>query len=77
MKRGQTSPTEEDEGNPQLEALGGRTTAWFAEVGGKTNLPLPVVVVKRSPEVAAALAGLAEGGSQSLDRLAECLEGVR
>ena len=63
MKRGQTSPTEEDEGNPQLEALGGRTTAWFAEGGGKTNLPLPVVVVKRSPEVAAALDGWRRAGA--------------
>ena len=61
-----------DEGNPQLEALGGRTTVRFAEAGGKTNLAFKTVVVQGSPEMAAALAGLAEGGSQSLDRFAEC-----
>ena len=60
-----------DEGNPQLEALGGRTTVRFTEAGGKTNLAFKTVVVQGSPEMAAALAGLAEGWSHSLGGLAD------
>lgn len=63
-----TSTALEDEnGNPQLEVL---YTVTFASRGGKTKLTLKVVVVKSTP-AAAALAGMEEGWSQSLERLAE------
>ncbi len=45
----------------------------FAELSGKTKLTLQTVVVKSTPVVSAALAGMEEGWSQSLDRLAEHL----
>ena len=63
-----TSAFEDGEGNPQLEVL---NTVIFAELGGKTKLALKAVVVKSAPEVAGALAGMEEGWSQSLGRLAE------
>ena len=65
-----TSTFEDEAGNPQLEVL---NTVTFAELGGKTKLTLQAVVVKLAPAVAAALAGMEEGWSQSLDRLAASL----
>ena len=65
-----TSAFEDEEGNPQLEVL---NTVTFEEQGGKTKLTLRVVVVKATPEVEGALAGMEEGWNQSLDRLAEAL----
>lgn len=41
-----------------------------ADKGGKTELTLTVVVRKFSPEIAPAPAGMKEGWSQSLDKLA-------
>ena len=63
-----TSAFEDEDGNPQLEVL---NTVTFTEHNGKTKLTLRAVVVKSAPAVAAALAGMEEGWSQSLDRLAE------
>ncbi len=65
-----TSAFEDQEGNPQLEVL---NTVTFAEYNGKTKLTLRAVVVKSAPEVAAALDGMEEGWSQSLERLADHL----
>jgi uncharacterized protein YndB with AHSA1/START domain len=65
-----TSAFEDDQGNPRLEVL---NTVTFAELGGKTKLRLHAVVVKSAPAVEAALAGMEEGWSQSLDKLAEHL----
>ena len=45
-------------------------TATFAERGQKTSLGVQVRVVQRAPEFAAARAGMAEGWSQSFERLA-------
>ncbi len=62
---------EDEEGNLQLEVL---NTITFAELeGGKTKVTLRAVVVKATPEVEGALAGMEEGWSQSLDKLAEHL----
>ena len=61
---------EDEKGNPQLEAL---NTVTFAEHGGKTRLTLHAVVIRATPEVAAALAGMETGWTQSLERLAELL----
>jgi uncharacterized protein YndB with AHSA1/START domain len=65
-----TSAFEDAEGNPLLEDL---NTVTFEEQGGKTKLTLRAIVVKSAPEVEAALAGMEEGWSQSLDRLAASL----
>ena len=65
-----TSAFEDAEGHPQLEVL---NTVTFAELSGKTKLTLHVVVVKSTPVVDTALAGMEEGWNQSLDRLAEDL----
>jgi uncharacterized protein YndB with AHSA1/START domain len=51
-----------------LEVL---NTVTFADDGGKTAMRLQAVVVKASPEADGALAGMHEGWSQSLDKLAE------
>ncbi|MGI8552697.1 MAG: SRPBCC family protein [Dehalococcoidia bacterium] len=46
-------------------------TGTFDEHNGKTKLTLQAVVLKSAPEAAAALDGMEEGWSQSLDRLVE------
>jgi uncharacterized protein YndB with AHSA1/START domain len=52
---------------PLLEVL---TTATFVERRGRTTLALEARVVKSIPEAAPMLDGMAEGWTQSLDRLA-------
>lgn len=64
------SAFEDEQGNPQLEGL---TTVTFVEHEGKTKLTVHAVVVKSTPDVAAALEGMEEGWNQSLDKLAEHL----
>jgi uncharacterized protein YndB with AHSA1/START domain len=58
----------EDEGNPLLETI---NTVTFANDNGKTRLTLHAVVLKATPDAAWMIAGMDEGWSQSLDRLAE------
>jgi len=60
----------DEEGRPELEVL---NTATFEEEGGKTKVTLQAVVVRATPGAASALAGMEEGWSQSLDKLAELL----
>jgi uncharacterized protein YndB with AHSA1/START domain len=45
-------------------------TVVLADKDGKTELTVTVIVRKRSSEIAQALAGMQEGWSQSLERLA-------
>lgn len=54
----------------KLEVL---NTVTFAEEKGQTRMRLRAVVVKSSPEVAGALAGMQEGWSQSLEKLQDLL----
>jgi uncharacterized protein YndB with AHSA1/START domain len=61
---------EDNEGNPQSVNL---NTVTFEEHDGKTTLTLHVVVLKATPEIVAALAGMEQGWSHSLDKLAEHL----
>jgi uncharacterized protein YndB with AHSA1/START domain len=68
-----TSAFEDEDGASLLEVL---NTVTFDELGGKTKLTLHAVVVKSAPEAEAALAGMEEGWSQSLYRLAEHLAKV-
>jgi uncharacterized protein YndB with AHSA1/START domain len=57
----------DEDGVPGLQVI---HTVTFAEHEGKTKLTVKVVVIKATPEVAGALAGMDEGWSQTLDRLA-------
>lgn len=50
--------------------LENRNEVTFADKGGKTELVLRVTVLKYSPEIAPALAGMEAGWSQSLEKLA-------
>jgi uncharacterized protein YndB with AHSA1/START domain len=61
-----TTAIEDEQGNPGLENL---NTVTFAEHNGKTKLTLHVVVIKATPGAAAALAGMEQGWTQTLDRL--------
>jgi uncharacterized protein YndB with AHSA1/START domain len=61
---------ENQAGNPQLEVL---NTVTFADLGGQTRLTLEARVIKATPEVAEALAGMQQGWLQALDRLADLL----
>jgi uncharacterized protein YndB with AHSA1/START domain len=65
---------EDADGNPMLAA---RNTVTFEEQGGKTKLTLHAVVVKATPEVEEALAGMEQGWNESLDKLVEHLAGVK
>ncbi len=68
-----TSAFEDAEGHPQLDVL---NTVTFAEHDGKTTLTLQAVVVTAAPTVGhvqAALVGMEEGWTQSLDRLGDDL----
>jgi uncharacterized protein YndB with AHSA1/START domain len=65
-----SSAFEEEAGNPQLEVL---NTVTFADYNTQTQLTLHAVVVKRTPAVEEALAGMDEGWKQSIDRLGDYL----
>ena len=56
----------DENGNNQLEVL---NTIVFEDHNGKTKLTLTAAVKKATPAVAAPVAGMHEGWSQSLDRL--------
>jgi uncharacterized protein YndB with AHSA1/START domain len=58
----------DEQGNPFFEVL---NTIEFSEQGGKTRLTLRASVVNKTAEAEPYLAGMEEGWSQSLDRLAE------
>ncbi len=67
------SALEDADGTPRLEVL---NTVTFVEQEGATTLPLHTVVLKAGPDGAWALAGMAEGWGQSLDKLADLLAGA-
>jgi uncharacterized protein YndB with AHSA1/START domain len=54
-------------GKPMFEVL---TTVTFAEQGGKTKQILRVRVIQRTAQAAPYLAGMEQGWTQSLERLA-------
>jgi uncharacterized protein YndB with AHSA1/START domain len=62
----------DDETKIELEVL---NTVDFAEIDGKTRLTLTAQVVKASPAMAGAMAGMDEGWSGSLDKLKALLYG--
>ncbi len=64
---------DDEEGNPQLVVLHMVT---FDDAEGKTKLTLQAFVVKSAPVAAFALAGMEEGWSGSLDKLADYIANV-
>lgn len=67
------SAIDDEEGNLQLEDI---TTVTFAEHEGKTKLTVHAVVTKASPAAEGALAGMEQGWSESLERLADYVANV-
>lgn len=63
-----TTAFEDANGAPGIENLNSIT---FEDEGGKTRLTLKVQVLRISPEVEKALAGMSIGWNQSLDKLEE------
>lgn len=63
-----TTAFEDANGVPGIENLNSVT---FEDVNGKTRLTLNVQVLRASPEVEKALAGMSIGWNQSLDKLEE------
>ena len=57
-------------GRPQLETL---NTITFDDLDGRTRVTAHIVVVRSTPEVAGALAGMEAGWNQQLDKLAALL----
>jgi uncharacterized protein YndB with AHSA1/START domain len=68
-----TGVLEDEAGNPQLEDV---TTVTFTEYEGKTKLTVHAVVTKAAPIAEGALAGMEQGWTESLDRLAEFVASV-
>ncbi len=66
-----TNAMADETGQPQLEV---RNTATFDEYNGKTKITLQAVVLKSTPAVAGAIAGMEQGWTQSLEKLAAYLE---
>jgi uncharacterized protein YndB with AHSA1/START domain len=69
-----SSALEDEAGNAQMEAL---STVTFEDQGGKTKLTLQEVVVRSTPAAEWALSGMEEGWNQSLDKLAEEVQGSK
>jgi uncharacterized protein YndB with AHSA1/START domain len=57
---------QDDGGEPGLKVL---NTVTFADENGKTRMTLHAAVLRAVPEMAAALAGMEQGWSESLERL--------
>jgi uncharacterized protein YndB with AHSA1/START domain len=66
-----TSTLFDDAGVPALEAL---NTVTFTDLDGKTEVTLHAAVIKADPEAAFALAGMEQGWTESLERLATQLQ---
>jgi uncharacterized protein YndB with AHSA1/START domain len=60
------------DGKPIMESL---TTVTFEEQDGKTKMTLQIVITQATSEAEGPLAGMEMGWNQSLDKLAENLEG--
>ncbi len=65
---------ENEQGIPLIENL---NTVTFADYNGMTRMTLHVRVLKFSPEIAAALAGMEQGWSESLYRLGDEVDSIR
>ncbi len=64
----------DETGVPQLSTI---CTVTFTELGDKTEMTLHIVLVKSTPVASAAWAGAEMGWSQSLDKLAGYLAGLK
>jgi len=68
-----TSTLEGGEGGPFIEAV---NTVTFEDAAGRTRMTLHAVVVHAASEAAGSLAGMREGWTQSLERLACILKAI-
>lgn len=66
-----TNAMPDETGKPQLEV---RNSVTFEEYNGKTKVTLQAVVLRSTPAVAGAIAGMEQGWSQSLEKLTALLE---
>lgn len=66
-----TNAMADETGQPQLEV---RNIVTFEEYNGKTKVTLQAVILKSTPAVAGAIAGMEQGWSQSLEKLTALLE---
>ncbi len=66
-----SSAFHDENGNPQLEVL---NTVTFDEHNGKTRLTLRAEVVKSTPAAVGAIAGMEQGWTQSIEKLAAQVE---
>lgn len=66
-----TNAMADETGKPQLEV---RNTVTFEDYNGKTKITLQAVVLKSTPAVAGAIAGMEQGWTQSLEKLTTLLE---
>ncbi len=66
-----SSAFHDENGNPQLEVL---NTVTFEEYQGKTRMSLYAEVLKSTPAVAGAIAGMEQGWTQSLEKLGVYVE---
>ena len=66
-----TNAMPDETGKPQLEV---RNTVTFEEDNGKTKVTLQAVVLRSTPAVAGAIAGMEQGWTQSLEKLTALLE---
>lgn len=66
-----SSAFHDENGNPQLEVL---NTVTFEEYNGKTRMSLHAEVIKSTPAVAGAIAGMEQGWTQSIEKLAAQVE---
>lgn len=58
-------------GQPQLEV---RNSVTFEDCNGKTKVTLHAIVLRSTPAVAGAIAGMEQGWTQSLEKLAALLD---
>lgn len=66
-----TNAMPDETGQPQLEV---RNSVTFEDDNGKTKVTLQAVVLRSTPAVAGAIAGMEQGWSQSLEKLTALLE---
>lgn len=66
-----SSAFHDEAGNPQLEVL---NTVTLEDDAGRTRLTLHAVVIKSTPAVAGAIAGMKAGWTQSIEKLAAQVE---
>ena len=66
-----TNAMPDETGQPQIEV---RNSVTFEDCNGKTKVTLHAIVLRSTPAVAGAIAGMEQGWTQSLEKLAALLD---